>query len=181
METEVNSVEINVRQEVIPGASAFAGFRYLNIEDTFNIETRDDLLTRRYDTQTENNLYGLQLGGAMEWQYGCCGRLSYGFQAKAGVYIIDAEQVQRNYTPGGATLFTVDYEETSWASTVEFGFVAKYALNCRTSIRAGYDVMFWNGLALAPEQLNDSVDGSEIHLDGNIIADGAFIGLEIRN
>ena len=65
----------------------------------------------------------------------------------------------------------------------ELNLTGIYQLNNVWGIRAGYNVMLIEGVALAPDQLDftfTSTSGSQLHNNGGMFLQGANVGLEAR-
>jgi len=133
------------------------------------------------DVWTRNDLYGGQLGA--RWR--CChGGWSWEATGKGGLYgnsegekqtVVDFPNFPlRPLTSGsGSTLSFVG----------ELNLSGIYQLNDVWGIRAGYNVMWIEGVALAPDQLDfsfTSTSGSQIQRNGGIFLHGVNIGLEAR-
>ena len=195
-ETEVHNVAVNLRRQYNSVFTFLAGFRYIHVDDNFSILTseefddhNDHYGTRRYDIDTNSDLFGFELGG--ELNYNVLDNLCVELKGKAGLHLgwYQQDQVNLAHTeilePGRSTITagTIDWTtgDDAWgmASTVDVGATAVYQVTDNVDFRIGYETMVWSGLALAPEQLNDSNDGRETHRDGIIVLSGGTVGLEV--
>jgi hypothetical protein len=160
-----------------------AGFRYVDLSETFGI-TGVRMIQGLpengvYNVQTDNNLYGAQLGARLRR---CLGRLSGEVTGKAGIYYNDASQNQ----------FILDYPNTvvrdgraSGDHTAFLGEVnlsAIYQLTDVWGVRAGYNLIWIEGVALAPDQLDFSsaTDVTQLSSNGGLFLHGVNVGLEAR-
>lgn len=140
--------------------SYIAGVRYLQLTEDFAHSTRrpgapnvaPSVFFMDYTVGTNNSLTGLQIGGDA-WISVIPG-LSLGGEAKAGVYGNHSNQ----NTEIRATSIPDGFRETLKSDDVAFigelNAMAIYRINYHWTFRAGYDVLFMDGLALAIENFN---------------------------
>ena len=99
-----------------------------------------------WDTQTKNNLYGLQIGA--EARLFERGRFSIGGVLKAGAYDNHAEEAS---SARMARIWFGDSCTTDhFAFLGEIGVQCKYQVLPRLSLKAGYEAMWLEGVALRP-------------------------------
>lgn len=163
------------------------GFRYINLSEDFII-TGTDLQegTSSYNIHTDNNLYGLQLGGRYTSQFSDC--WSYQLVGKAGVFLNAVQQVQSATDfPTASAPFSlrdrIGDDGIAVASLGELDFFLIRRLNDIWSLRFGYSVLGIGGLALAPDQLDFTdtpTSGSSIQNFGWIFYHGVSLGVEAR-
>jgi hypothetical protein len=161
----------------------FVGFRYLNFREHFNLSSTDlQESTTDYDITTHNNLIGAQLGG--RYRVGR-GRWSWEAIGKAGIFgnaaeqsapaIIDFLDVVRRPTrseTGGSVAFVG-----------EINLTGIYHFNEVWGLRAGYNLLWLEGVALAPDQLdftNTPDSGTDLDTSGGVFLHGVSVGLEAR-
>jgi hypothetical protein len=161
-----------------------SGFRYLRIGDTMAIDAaRADVggIERGfYDMQAVNNLYGGQVGARLRR---CWGLWSLEGTAKAGLFYNDATQSQT----------VVDFPNflvrQTTSSSQNLAFLGE--LNCTLVrqitnywyLRGGYNLIWIDGIALAPNQLDFSLtntSGTTTNTGGTMFLHGANLGLEAR-
>jgi len=175
----------------------FAGFRYLRLSERFNIyaEAERDPTgggppvteTGFYEIRTGNNLYGPQVGVRLRrWE----NRLGWEATGKAGIFGNDAQQRQSvidypNFqirpelpapAPAGAAGGQV-------AFVGELNLTGIYRLTDVWNLRAGYNLIWIAGVALAPDQLDFSADpaaGNQLSSTGSVFLHGVSCGLEAR-
>jgi hypothetical protein len=161
--------------------TAFAGVRYLGLDEQFNLLAIDaDDGFGAIAVATENQLVGLQAGGACEH---CCGAWTFGALVKAGVYgnfsesdILIAEQNIPAVALGAR--FNQDSDDLSFVGEALLG--ANYCLGAGFSLRAGYQLTWLHGVALAPEQLAGNAVPFVplgVDTDGEALYHGAYLGL----
>jgi hypothetical protein len=165
----------------------FGGLRYISLNEHLNIAGERDVNHPEpergaYDLRTMNNLYGMQFGARLRR---CYGRLGYEAGAKAGIYGNDAQQRQtlvdfpQYFLPPTDT--TARGGHVALAS--ELNLTALYQLTDVWNLRLGYNLMWIEGVALAPDQLdftNVSTSRSGLNTDGGVLYHGASVGLEAR-
>ncbi|MGL4465507.1 MAG: hypothetical protein ACRC1K_25435 [Planctomycetia bacterium] len=201
-ESEIHNVELNARRGgCFSGwnAAAVGGFRYFNLAETIGVEgvetfTRTVESTR---TETDNNLFGAQIGGEASRTW-LDDRLGLTLGGKAGLFAncADQETVNGNRPFNGAagqTVLDAGRGATDAAGLYEASATATVRLTRRVVARVGYQVMFVQGLALAPEQLAltgtslrdfpqtplPAGVGSRLRTDGDLFLHGPSAGLEI--
>lgn len=161
-----------------------AGFRYLRLDEEFSITAFDPAeSSSTYEVETENNLYGGQVGARYRR---CRGRWSWESTGKAGIYGNDMEQSQdpildfpNNFVfrPGRSST------DSDVAFVGDLNFSAIYHLSRVWGLRAGYNLIWIDGVALAPNQLdfsNTPTSGTELDDGGTAFLHGVNIGLEAR-
>jgi hypothetical protein len=161
----------------------FVGFRYIYLAEKLDLlAEREEYFgteTGSYKIRAHNNLYGTQMGVRMR-RLG--NRLGWETTAKAGIYGNDAfqQQVIIDY-PNFPLRPLVSAEHGQVAFVGELDFSLIYKLNDVWSLRAGYDLFWIEGVALAPNQLDfsfDSASGSGLNSRGGMFLHGVNVGLE---
>jgi hypothetical protein len=189
--SDLHSVETNLlhcgccRDGCVDGRSIewIAGFRYLNLDEDFSITAFDSGEgTTDYSIETENNLYGAQFGGRYRR---CSGCLGCEMTLKGGVFANDVEQSQDPIID-----FSNFVRRTGRGSDeVEAAFVGDLNVTliwqfCELwGLRAGYNVIWLEGVALAPDQLDftySANSGRKLDADGGVFLHGVNVGLETR-
>ena len=161
-----------------------AGFRYVDLSETFGIagERRIQglLETGVYNVQTDNDLYGAQLGLRMRR---CLGRFSGEVTGKAGIYYNDASQSQYIVDYPNILLRNEQADDDGAAFMGELNVSGIYRLTSAWGLRAGYNLIWIEGVALAPDQLDFSAQipaGNQLSRSGGVFLHGVNIGLEAR-
>jgi len=161
-----------------------AGFRYVGVEEQASIVTQccADEASIPYRVRTRNNMFGGQVGSRARWTWE---RWAVEGWAKAGILGNSEKQIQdplidyRGFQQRGALS----------ATGTDVGFIGDinlsviYRLTDVWGIRAGYNTVWINGLALAPNQFdfaNTSVAGTGLNSGDGIFLSGANLGLEAR-
>jgi len=171
--SQTHSFELNARRELdCYPITVIAGFRYADLYE--NAKLRADAgggLVDMLDTSVENHLYGGQLGlEAVLLSRDCWDIDVYG---KAGVFAARSSQSTTAIEPFGIGSQT-DFGKTNGTALIaEFGVNGRVQLTDCLSLRAGFMMMWLEGVALAPDQWND-LDFS-IPTTGVIDNNGGFL------
>ncbi|MEI8374514.1 MAG: Lpg1974 family pore-forming outer membrane protein [Planctomycetota bacterium] len=181
--SELNNVEINYyRRTGFENLSLLVGFRYLNLNETFNIHSNDvDTGGSDYNIRATNNLFGAQFGGRWQKDWD---RLGLDFVGKAGIFGNSAKQhtfvgdfdntyVMRDSTTTGANAAFIG----------ELGFNGSYRLTQALCVRAGYNLIWIEGLARAMDQLDFTdtpTSGTTLVIGKGAFLHGGNVGLEAR-
>lgn len=185
--SELDSVELNLRRRLAPTAglqtSVMAGFRYLRIDEDFDLLSRndDEPDLGHYDIDTENDLYGLQVGGEAE---GGLSRLRLGARIKGGVFASRVQQESRMHVSDSGVVFSQDTDRTgtTFGTLLEAGVELSVVLPFGIRLMTGYDVLRASGLALAPDQIAGKCCFGvmdRLSRDGSVLYHGPRVGLEL--
>ena len=134
-----------------------------------------------YDIDTHNRLAGFQFGGDIMYQH-CNWRI--GGRAKIGPYINTAGQTTRRVIVDDfAASNPADWNYYGRQATLAFvsdtSIMAAYQLRPNMAVRASWDVLIMNEMALATDQIafTQPVSGSVIHT-AYLIYQGVSVGFE---
>ena len=182
-ETELNSIEVNYRRYYNDCLTFVAGYRWLQLSDYMNVTQTAPTVADLYSVDTDNQLHGFQIGmDAM--LYKPTGKLSLNGMLRAGVFGNSAENDIYAPTVSGLPGLFVDRLASEGDNTAffgELGFVGSYCVNNRLSLQGGYQLMWLEGVALAPDQVavNDLIFPGTAALDnsGSLFLSGATVGL----
>ena len=164
----------------------FAGFRYLNVAEEFDITAQRTVAGAveegSYNIRTNNHLYGAQLGARLRRTRGRLGWEAGGF---AGIFGNDASQTQ---SVTDFPNFPLRPTVSSSGGRVSFvggaNLSGLYSLTNVWNLRAGYNVIWIEGVALAPDQLDfdfaAAAGGNQLHDGGGLFLHGVNVGLEAR-
>jgi len=164
----------------------FAGLRYLNLGEELNISAQriilDQIEEGSYNIRTANHLYGAQLGARLRRSRGLFGWEATG---KAGIFGNDAQQTQAAIDfPNFPLRPSVSSSEGVVAFVGEVNLSTLYRLTDVWNVKAGYNVMWIEGLALAPDQLDfnfaSASSGNQLRNGGSMFLHGVNAGLEAR-
>lgn len=202
---EVHNVEVNLVDFITPmhgrdvqyqwlvGARFFKYDEFLQFASVSsgNEFGSDNGLNEAYlDTDIENNLIGVQIGGRADWRVHRCWRLFGG--TKVGVYANDINYDARLYRGDGAlatfettgNAFDLHAHETDVSLLAQLDLGLAWDFSCHWSANIGYRAVGISGLALADDQipafLAAEMDWTDIDSNGSMILHGGFAGLEFR-
>lgn len=178
--SELQNVELNYLHQFCQGLTGLVGFRYAQLDEHFHLSLRDLDLPFVYDSSTKNRLYGAQIGGNVAF-WDCGGPLTLGASGKAGIYGNQAANENSQYPQDPYTLPATG-KTTGAAFIGELGVNANYHFTESLALRAGYRLLWIDGVALATNQVGVSnfIDDSGIHAAGDAFYHGAFVGLEFQ-
>jgi len=150
--SQLNSFELNLKQPVNDWITAFAGFRFVEFNELLAYTATpagDDPLP--LFVRSFNDLYGFQVGSDITlWDRG--GPFRVAATGKAGVY----GNYARNRSDDGGDSGNPDFVDSASTGHAAFqgeiGVVGTYQITRRLTARIGYQVMWFDGVALASEQ-----------------------------
>ncbi|MEX2173849.1 MAG: BBP7 family outer membrane beta-barrel protein [Pirellulaceae bacterium] len=184
-QSSFQSAEANIRYwaEMPPGpfdVSYLVGARYLRIHEQFNFLGDVPVPATLNDSQvnTENDLYGVQIG--IQGATLLSTRWWIDFDLKGGIYnnqtSVATSFIQNGVETGGF----VERDRTAWVG--DLSLVANWQMTPQWTFRIGYQAIFVNGLALAPDNTLANADlfgTNTARLDdsGELAYHGPIIGL----
>ena len=184
----VNNGELNYRCWLTPGFSLVTGFRYLNWHENLNtafdpvnpfagVVVPPGSVTQA--VHTSNNLYGFQIGA--EWKTAVTDRFGLEIAGKTGIFDARNEMDATASVPGFGT-FNASASSSRAAFIGELGLIGTYRCTDYLKLRAGYELMWVEGLALAPDQVTTAnfAGPSTVSNHGGVFLHGAVMGLEYR-
>ncbi len=166
--SKLYNVELNMRWNPCCQVTMLAGFRWAELrEDFVGGRVLDSEFLPTGDVKTNNDLYGFQVGAdARLWECGC---FSVNGLGKAGIYGNHAAQT----SAFAEDVFRASTNHTAFIG--ELGLQARYQVTRRLALRAGYELLWLDGVAIAPAQL-DNIIG--IDSNATVFYHGATAGLE---
>lgn len=189
--SELHSVEANCVKCLCDGCchrvELLCGARYLSLNENLTLASNNTVgepVNAIYDIDVDNDLYGLQIGGRVTKQY--CG-WSGELVGKAGLYYSHADlgQVLLDNIPNPTPIpIPASAKGDDVAFVGELRVSVQKCLSHMWSVRAGYNLLWVEGVALAPDQvilfdlLNDPP--ATVNQSGGLFAHGASVGLEAR-
>jgi hypothetical protein len=151
--SELESFEANLRRPINSWLTLLAGFRYVELNDgalamAFDLGGGE---SANFNVNACNALYGFQLGAdAVLWNWG--GRLRVEGTGRVGVYNNHVSNRSSLVQTNGDDFFAA--AGTNHAAFVgELGLTAVYEFTPRLAARAGYELFWVQGVALASDQL----------------------------
>lgn len=179
--SDLHNTEVNLRHRVDDGwLSLILGFRYLELSEDFGAVFSTGGSTSFYNINTNNHLVGFQVGGEADiWQRGDW--LVSGW-AKAAVFSNSADHSTfQNLAAIGGGTSAVGARGNDTTYLGELGFNVLFQLTDRLAARAGYQFLWMDRLALAPEQLdntNPAIPLATLDHNGDLFIHGGFFGFE---
>jgi len=152
-DTKLYNAELNVRWNPYSRLALLAGFRWVQLSENLQGSlVPSEGFPPFWNTSTTNNLYGLQIGADGKiWERG---RFSLNGLIKAGAYVNHAQEST------GVSIFKVvrpSYTATNDAAFVgEIGLQCKYQVSKWLALKAGYEALWLEGVALAPGQIQET-------------------------
>ena len=148
-DSDIHSAEFNLRRQWNHWLTLLGGFRWINVNEILNTDI-GGVATNRIDV--DNQMYGLQLGlDTYLWSYGRFSLEGYG---KAGIYSNDSDGRSSSFGIVGAVPVVTASEDRA-AFVGELALTGVYDISQRWSLRGGYQMLWLDGVALAPEQLDN--------------------------
>ncbi len=163
--------------------SFLAGVRYVNLTEllTMTAERDPDVATTEggdYFIETDNDLFGGQFGGGVAHE---TSRWSIGLNVKGGAFW-NRMDLHSQFTAGTAANVSTgatDSTEDNLSFVGELQLLGKWHLRPNVSLRAGFELLYIESVALAPHQINFVPGGySPIASAGEVVGIGSSIGLE---
>jgi hypothetical protein len=181
-ETYFHTFEVNRVRWAWDVFKSFAGIRYIYANDRYELDStavapvNDSLsvITRgTYTNLAQNHLIGPHIGG--EWFYDVGYRLSASVNLKGGVYANLNEVDTRLFRDGDAFVDT-EAENTTLASSIEFGIHAHYQISPRGRFRAGFNILHLEDVATVTQNFpgaTTDIDGTAVRTIGRATGTGA--------
>ncbi len=184
--TQLYNAEFNVRWNPPGRVTMLAGFRWVNLGEKLVGALSPPTVSWEppfWNARTTNNLYGFQVGA--DWKIWDRGRFSIDGLVKTGFYDNDAEETT-------AVSVIAKHLRSGSASTNRTAFVGETGLQCkyqvtkRLLLRAGYEAIWLQGVALAPGQVQEtyvtvspmSAQALGVNCGSGVFYHGATAGLE---
>ncbi len=181
-DSNLYNTEINYyhRSSDISWLTTLAGFRWIEISEQFHTVFLTGNTSPNYTISTNNHLYGFQLGTMATLQY--WGAWRFDGWLKAGIYDnVAGQDATEDFRSAGGTVTYVGARGSNAAFVGDLGISARRQLTDRLSLRLSYMALWIEGLALAPNQL-DNVDPSSnfatLDHSGGTFFHGGFVGGE---
>jgi hypothetical protein len=162
-----------------------AGLRYMELTDQLDWRAEDIAVLGNdgsYVIHTDNDMFGFQMGAGLTFQ---ASRWSLGTTVKGGVFVNDASgRTVLNFTDADgvdddndddADLFMRD-DELSFIG--EFKLLGRFHVTPSFSLRAAYEIMYLESVALAPSQATFITETAFLNSSGDPVYHGASFGIE---
>ena len=187
--SQLYNAEVNVRRSPWRSLTVLAGFRWVNLSEDLEgilLPSTAHGTGSFWDTQTKNNLYGFQIG--MDATLLERNRFSIDSILKAGIFDNHVDETAL------VRIDRIQFVESDSTHHLAFlgqiGVQCKYQVTPRLSLKAGYEALWLQGVALAPGQISEtychgSIDPYEVYVESlgvncssGVFYHGATAGLE---
>ncbi|MCA9151220.1 MAG: hypothetical protein KDA92_18040, partial [Planctomycetales bacterium] len=186
LSSELDNGELNLRRRWVSAnclvhSSVLVGVRYLRLRDDLQYRTVTATDSMTYGVKTDNDLVGAQIGGDM--YIGITPRFKIGGDIKAGVY--GSNSSQRTWMNGTQSPWLNESANKSDTSFVgEAGLSAIFRISSQWTLRAGYQVLFVDNVALGVDNFNTQSPFGNVTRDvflnnsGDVFYHGSSLGFE---
>jgi hypothetical protein len=171
--------------------TTFLGTRIIRIDDDFRFASSFERMdtnwigSMAYNLETDNTLYGVQIGSNGSYHCGCSGKFALHCNTAFGLYGNHIEVAHRmagaTYASDGSPA-VVETDEDDVAVVGELRAGASYRPHCNWRLYAGWRVVGISGVARAtdqmPTQFNTPGQVGTIKSDGAMLVHGLQTGME---
>ncbi len=182
--TRLYNAELNARWNPCRQVTLLAGFRWIELRENLQGALEPPSISWEppfWNTTTENNLYGFQIGA--DGKIFESGRFSLDGLVKAGVFDNNADETT------GVSVYKVVRPSSAWSKHASFvgeaGLQCNYQLAKSLVLKAGYEALWLQGVALAPGQIEETymprpktAIAAGVNCDSSVFYHGATAGLE---
>ncbi len=160
-------------------SSWLIGARYLRLREDMVYTTETESGGMTYRLKTDNDLVGAQIGTDL---FLCLTpRFKIGGEIEAGVYGTNSRQ-RTNVSCDQACIRQERDHDNDAAFIGEAGVMALFRATPRLTLRAGYQALFIDGVALAADNFNTASPFSNratfVDNTGNLVMHGSSLGFE---
>ncbi|MHC2066935.1 hypothetical protein ACYFX5_05660 [Bremerella sp. T1] len=188
-----DSFELNMRRFFTsPGgwwhSGWWVGFRYVRVDDDAVYNTVGSGGSLEYTVDADNDMFGVQFG--MDSALRLTNRWTLSMFGEIGVYGNRANQDSTIVLNGGANTFEESAASRRASMVVEGGFMSTFKVIPRGTLRAGYQVVYIDGIALGSDSFNFETGGAStlgtalagrsafVNDNGNAVYHGPTVGFE---
>jgi hypothetical protein len=177
------SSEINLRRQIWPRLTILAGFRWMELDDTYGVGGTDAILSSPFSEtiRAHNQLFGFQSG--VEAVVLKDEHFQISAIVKTGLFYDVVSQNTTFSNPAGLGTLTASADGNHAAFVGEIGLMATQQIYKNTVIRGGYEALFLDGVALGPRQIpaTDLTAGTaSIETGGGLVFHGISVTLEVN-
>lgn len=158
--------------------SGVGGLRFASLKEKFTLTAFEVANFAEYDIKTTNNLIGIQIGFAFQinamkfWHWDLDGKVGVGLnRISADTFLGDKSN----------TVELRNFSKLGWQSNIfaEASAGGGFRPFRNLDIHAGYAMLYFCGLALAPDQIDNSSRTSSLTIDRNgyVIVHGIYAGV----
>jgi hypothetical protein len=188
-ESRLHSEELNLRHALNDTWTALIGVRCVQVHENLHMNV-DSTLDPFYSIESENRLFGLQVGGEGKLFY--TERFLLWTTLKAGLFENNSEQTTTDLSgtlSSSLPPFRLNANTNQASFVGELGVMGTYRLTETILLRAGYNILWIDDLSLAADQLTanefqqlppppDTALRS-VRADGSLYYHGAVVGVEL--
>lgn len=160
--------------------SLLGGLRYTTLEEQFRYTSSGsaDVANGRFHVGTENHMFGLQAGFDFREQHH---NWFFDLQGRFGGLVNFINRQTDLNVPDSSSLLSGSHSlaDEHMTFVTELRLTAGYQLLPHVSTRFSYEIAFYEGLALAAENLDLGSTNSPLNSDSNSMFHGFFWGLDI--
>ena len=176
--SQFSSLELNSKWVGWDVLTQTVGVRYWNVDEDFTFSSTSGAGTGLFALATDNHAVGIQYGLDMLFPLG---RWETNTWLKGGVFgnIVDTSVFLAD---AGAVQIANSDEDLDFSALGEFGMELSFRVLPNVTLQGGYEVWWLHGIAVAPEQLQGSLNpttGQRIDADGDTWYHGGTAGVEI--
>lgn len=189
-QSRINNLEANLiySSESNRNLGFLVGLRFMKLDEEFYLRSFDQVDpvapisgSSYYDIHTKNDLYGAQMGSS--WR-ACFRRFDMRLVTKVGVFDDEAKQSQV-ITDRNSTVVMRDtaFRRGRGVLMTEANLSLIYCLRNKTYLQFGYDVLWIDRVARAPDQLDftlSEISGTNLNFGAGALMHGPHFGLESR-
>ncbi|TWT55073.1 hypothetical protein Pla22_27270 [Rubripirellula amarantea] len=180
-DSEIQSFELNHWVDTNANFSWMFGARYFSLDESFRLTGTDGNFVSNYDIDTQNDMFGGQLGASIEETI-VAGFLRGHVTGKVGIFGNEASSDSMLRDVNNTVEFrssSVSNTDAAFLGDVDAGITA--CVSEMFQVRAGYQMLWLNDVALAPEQFQGNAASPEqpINSSGKLFMSGAYIGAMI--
>ena len=181
--SRLDSGELNFRHRVHERLTWLAGFRWVELGESYDVTGTESIYSTpfQHNVRAFNHLYGAQAGADLTLWKGEKG-LRIDALGRAGIFYNAADQDNILTDPAGIGTLSAAAATSHTAFVGEVGLVGSYQVNRHLSVRGGYELMWIDGVALAPNQIaaTDFGLGSVgVNASSSVFYHGATAGLQL--
>jgi hypothetical protein len=153
-----------------------AGIRYLELSEIVDWRAEDIVDTGtdgRYLVTTRNDLIGVQFGGGLNYE---TGRWNLGTSSKLGLFVNDADSRSQLTFTDGVDNFDRFSTEDEMSFLMEWSLLGRWHLAPGCSLRCSLEILYFESVALAPDQINFLPVYTKITATGDPVYLGGAVG-----
>lgn len=158
--------------------SGIGGLRFASLSETFSLTGFERSHFAKYKIESTNDLIGIQVG--FLFQINAVKHLHWDLMGKSGVGL-NRMNVDSFLGDQSNTVQLRNFSKQQWQSVIfaEAYAGAGYRFLPNLDLRAGYQMLYFCGLALAPDQIDTSsrTSGLTVDRNGYVIVHGIYAGL----